>query len=109
MPCARAMRSLSTAWRPSRAIAVTSAPPARGGGAGRGGAGGAGPGGGGGGRGGGGDGLDGVAGGPRLQAGDAVLDVVAGREDADRDVDALVAQAAHDADAVEVGHRHVEH
>src|SRR5205807_1943560 len=46
--------------------------------------------------------LDQVVVGTGLQPGDAVVDVVAGRQDADRDVDAVVAQAAHDADAVEV-------
>ena len=52
--------------------------------------------------------LDEVVVGARLEAGDAVVDVVARREDADRHVDAAGAHAPHDADAVEVGHRDVE-
>ena len=52
--------------------------------------------------------LDEVVVGAGLQAGDAVLDLVARGQDADGDVDAVGAQAADDADAVEVGHRHVE-
>ena len=52
--------------------------------------------------------LDQVVVGAGLQAGDAVLDLVAGGEDADGDVDAAGAQALDDRHPVEVGHRHVE-
>ncbi len=52
--------------------------------------------------------LDQVVVGARLQPGDAVLDLVARGQDADRDVDAPGAQPPDDRHAVEVGHRHVE-
>ena len=53
--------------------------------------------------------LDEVVVGAGLQAGDAVLDLVARGQHADGHVDAVAAQLAHHADAVEPGHRHVEH
>ena len=52
--------------------------------------------------------LDEVVVGAGLQAGDAVLDLVARGQDADGDVDAAGAQALDDRHPVEVGHRHVE-
>ncbi len=55
------------------------------------------------------EGLDEVVVGAGLQAPHPVVDLVAGGEDADGDVEAVRAQTPHDAHAVEVGHRHVEH
>ncbi len=52
--------------------------------------------------------LDQVVVGAGLQAGDAVVHLVARGQHADGDVDAVAAQALDDADAVEPGHRHVE-
>ena len=55
-----------------------------------------------------GEGLDDVVVGPGLQPADAVVDLVARREHADRHLVAALAQAAQDLEAVEVGHAQVE-
>ncbi len=52
--------------------------------------------------------LDEVVVGAGLEPGDAVVDLVARGQDADRDVDAVGPHPADHADAVEVGHHHVE-